>query len=87
MPWIDVIREQDAQGELKEVYKKLREQRAGERINQDRNNAERYRRTRGLLEDLLKEHIASVRSALTVRPENTAPLRDFYGIVESVLMA
>jgi hypothetical protein len=39
MPWIDVIREQDAQGELKEVYKKLREQRAGERINQDRNNA------------------------------------------------
>ena len=39
MPWIDVIREQDAEGELKEVYKKLREQRVGERINQDRNNA------------------------------------------------
>ncbi len=39
MPWIDVIREQDAEGELKEVYKKLREQRAGEKINQDRNSA------------------------------------------------
>ena len=39
MPWIDVIREQDAQGELKEVYKKLREQRAGEKINQDRNSS------------------------------------------------
>ena len=39
MPWITVIKEQDAQGELKEVYKKLREQRASERINQERNNA------------------------------------------------
>ena len=39
MPWIKVIREQDAEGELKEVYEKLGEQRAGERINQDRNNA------------------------------------------------
>ena len=39
MPWINVIREQDAQGELKEVYKKLRKQRAGERINQERNSA------------------------------------------------
>ena len=39
MPWITVIKEQDAQGELKEVYKKLRKQRASERINQERNNA------------------------------------------------
>ena len=39
MPWINVIKEQDADGELKDVYKKLRDQRAGEAINQERNNA------------------------------------------------
>ena len=39
MPWITVIKEQDAQGELKDVYKKLRKQRASEGINQARNNA------------------------------------------------
>lgn len=39
MPWITVIQEQDAQGDLKEVYKKLRNQRANERINQERNKA------------------------------------------------
>ena len=39
MPWIDVIKEDSAQGELKEVYQKLREQRAGETINQARNNS------------------------------------------------
>jgi len=37
MPWIKIIPEQDADGELKEVYKKIREQRAGEKINQDRD--------------------------------------------------
>ena len=36
MPWITVIQELDAQGALKEVYKKLRKQRASERINQER---------------------------------------------------
>ena len=39
MPWIDVIKEDSAQGELKEVYQKLREQRAGEPINQARNTS------------------------------------------------
>ena len=39
MPWINVIKEQNADGELKDVYKKLRDQRAGEAINQERNNA------------------------------------------------
>ena len=39
MPWIDVIKEDSAQGELKEVYQKLREHRAGETINQARNNS------------------------------------------------
>ncbi len=39
MPWITVIKERDAQGELKEVYEKLRIQRAGERINQERNSS------------------------------------------------
>jgi len=39
MPWINVIQEQNAQGELKVVYEKLRKQRAGEAINQARNNA------------------------------------------------
>jgi hypothetical protein len=36
MPWIKIIKEDEAEGELKEVYRKLREQRAGEKINQDR---------------------------------------------------
>jgi hypothetical protein len=35
MPWIKIIPEHEAEGELKEVYKKIREQRAGEKINQD----------------------------------------------------
>ena len=39
MPWIDVIKEDSARGELKAVYKKLQEQRAGENINQARNNS------------------------------------------------
>ncbi len=39
MPWIKIIKEDEAQGELKEVYRKLREQRAGEKINQDREAA------------------------------------------------
>jgi hypothetical protein len=34
MPWIKIIPEHEAEGELKEVYKKIREQRKGERINQ-----------------------------------------------------
>jgi hypothetical protein len=37
MPWIKIIPEHEAEGELKEVYKKIREQRAGEKINQDRD--------------------------------------------------
>ena len=36
MPWITVIKERDAQGELKEVYEKLRIQRKGRRISQER---------------------------------------------------
>jgi hypothetical protein len=36
MPWIKVIKEEDAEGELKEVYRKIREQRRGEKINQER---------------------------------------------------
>jgi hypothetical protein len=36
MPWIKVITEGEAQGELKEVYRKLREQRKGEKIIQER---------------------------------------------------
>jgi len=37
MPWIKVIAEDKAEGELKEVYRKLREQRQGEKIIQERN--------------------------------------------------
>lgn len=37
MPWIKVIAEAKAEGELKEVYRKLREQRRGEKIIQERN--------------------------------------------------
>lgn len=39
MPWIKVISEHEADGELKEVYGKIREQRRGEKINQDRDAA------------------------------------------------
>jgi hypothetical protein len=39
MPWIKVIPEHEAEGELKEVYSKIREQRRGEKINQDRDAA------------------------------------------------
>ena len=38
MPWIEVIREKDAEGELQEVYAKIRKQRAGERMNQQRSS-------------------------------------------------
>lgn len=38
MPWIKVIPEKEATGELKEVYEKLRVQRAGEQINQERGS-------------------------------------------------
>ncbi|MBI2358687.1 MAG: carboxymuconolactone decarboxylase family protein [Deltaproteobacteria bacterium] len=37
MPWIKVIAEDKAEGELKEVYRKLGEQRKGEKIIQERN--------------------------------------------------
>jgi hypothetical protein len=37
MPWIKIIPEQEADGELKEVYRKIKEQRQGEKINQDRD--------------------------------------------------
>jgi Carboxymuconolactone decarboxylase family len=37
MPWIKIIPEQEAQGELKEVYRKIHAQRQGEKINQDRD--------------------------------------------------
>jgi hypothetical protein len=37
MPWIKVIPDNEAEGELKEVYKKLHEQRKGEKIIQERN--------------------------------------------------
>ena len=37
MPWIKVIKEDEAEGELKEAYRKIREQRQGERINQERD--------------------------------------------------
>ena len=37
MPWIKVIPESEAQGELKEVYRKLHEQRKGEKIIQERS--------------------------------------------------
>lgn len=37
MPWIKIIPESEAQGELKEVYRKIREQRQGEAINRERD--------------------------------------------------
>jgi hypothetical protein len=37
MPWIKIVAENEAEGELKEVYRKIREQRAGEKINRDRD--------------------------------------------------
>lgn len=37
MPWIKVITEDKAEGELKEVYRRLREQRKGEKIIQERS--------------------------------------------------
>ena len=37
MPWIRVIPEDEADGELKEVYAKLQEQRKGEKLIRDRN--------------------------------------------------
>src|SRR3970282_1067254 len=37
MPWIKIIPEHEAEGELKEVYRKIREQRKNERINKDRD--------------------------------------------------
>ena len=39
MPWIKVIRENEAEGELKEVYRKIGKQRAGEQLNQERSRA------------------------------------------------
>ena len=36
MPWIKVVPEDEAEGELKEVYGKLREQRKGDKIFQER---------------------------------------------------
>lgn len=39
MPWIKVIPEHEADGELKEVYRKLREQRQNEKINRDRESS------------------------------------------------
>jgi len=37
MPWIKIIPEHEAEGEIKEVYTKIREQRQGEKINKDRD--------------------------------------------------
>jgi hypothetical protein len=37
MPWIKIIPECDAQGELKEVYRRIKEQRQGEAINRERD--------------------------------------------------
>ena len=37
MPWIKVIPEREAEGELKDVYAKIRAQRQGETINRDRD--------------------------------------------------
>lgn len=36
MPWIRVIGENEAEGDLREVYRKIREQRKGEKIVQER---------------------------------------------------
>ena len=38
MPWIKLIREHEADTELKEVYEKIVHQRRGEQINQERTN-------------------------------------------------
>jgi hypothetical protein len=40
MPWIKIITEQEADGELKNVYRKIREQRQGEKINKDRDGGQ-----------------------------------------------
>jgi len=37
MPWIKIIPEPEAEGELKDVYRKIRAQRQGEKINRDRD--------------------------------------------------
>ena len=37
MPWIKIIFEHEAGDDLKEVYRKIREQRRGEKVNQDRD--------------------------------------------------
>jgi hypothetical protein len=37
MPWIRVIREDEAEGELREAYRKIKEQRKGEKIVQERS--------------------------------------------------
>lgn len=37
MPWIKIIPESEAQGELKEVYRKIKKQRQGEAINRERD--------------------------------------------------
>lgn len=37
MPWIRVLREDEAGGELREVYRKIKEQRKGEKIVQERS--------------------------------------------------
>jgi hypothetical protein len=39
MPWIRIIPEHEAGGELKEVYLKINEQRRGEKINRDRDSS------------------------------------------------
>ena len=36
MPWIKVVRDHEAEGELKEVYAKIKKQRAGERLVRER---------------------------------------------------
>lgn len=36
MPWIKIIPEHEATGELKDVYRKIKAQRQGEQINRDR---------------------------------------------------
>jgi hypothetical protein len=38
MPWIKVIPESEAGGELKEVYRKIKEQRKGEKIIRQRES-------------------------------------------------
>jgi len=37
MPWIRVIREDEAEAELREVYRKIKEQRKGEKIVKERS--------------------------------------------------